>query len=496
METQHAGTRSKRIVFFVNILSAIVFFFFGSCNSEDGKVEWPNEKDLLQKIIPVINTQDEDFKNIVKYSGSIYLFNEMSSECYKYQYTENFEKVKPFVVERAAYSLVALLMDNSSTNIDYEMSSSTRKNDTIKIVDIHKDIPDLVLASTTVRQTVTTPVELSSINRIVGAFHIELTDVPQDITEVEVIINGLYDMSDYQGQYGFTTGKAASKKFLLTKEGNVFLNKVTVFPSDININLLSVNFRVLRNGQSENFTTGLAGGILANQIASIKGKAEDILKNAQIPLQITYLPWENKSLIEDNIIVSDDLNKIWRSKLLPIGGKAGAGYDNFWASSSLVNEWSKLYDSYLYDGIKDIDHKDEYWGPDVAAEQSLSTIPGWYIDLGGLKQGITITYWNKFGGAGGQKIRTMEIFGSNSKEDYEGGNSNWMLISNFFSEKTLPSIDAGAEVSTGRILFDEGDTSYRYIKCAITSRVDNNGNVVMDSDVNVSEVEITVWTCK
>lgn len=34
------------------------------------------------------------------------------------------------------------------------------------------------------------------------------------------------------------------------------------------------------------------------------------------------------------------------------------------------------------------------------------------------------------------------------------------------------------------------------MKCEITSRVNADGNVVEDSDVNVAEVQITVWSCK
>lgn len=70
------------------------------------------------------------------------------------------------------------------------------------------------------------------------------------------------------------------------------------------------------------------------------------------------------------------------------------------------------------------------------------------------------------------------------------------LITTFTSDRTKPTEDAGAEVTTGRIEFDKGNATYRYVKCEITSRVDADGNVVEDSDVNVAEVQITVWSCK
>ena len=136
---------------------------------------------------------------------------------------------------------------------------------------------------------------------------------------------------------------------------------------------------------------------------------------------------------------------------------------------------------------------DLYWGPDAVGEAEKGTVPSWYVDLGTGCQGITLTYWNKFGGKGGQKLRTMNIYGSNAPEDYRGGNESWTLITTFTSDRTKPTEDAGAEVTTGRIEFDKGNATYRYVKCEITSRVNADGNVVEDSDVNVAEVQITVW---
>ena len=209
--------------------------------------------------------------------------------------------------------------------------------------------------------------------------------------------------------------------------------------------------------------------------------------------------WDASVTIEDGFHTDDDLNRVWTSKELPISGAADPGYDNFWASSSFT-DWdsSVKYDSYLYDGILDDsdEHKDLYWAPDAVSEAERGTIPSWYVDLGGDYQGLTISYWNKFGGKGGQKVRTMNIYGSNLESDYGGGNDAWTLITTFTSDRTASTVDAGAEVSTGRIEFDGGNASYRYVKCEFTSRVDADGNVVEDSDVNVAEVRMSVWSCK
>ena len=45
------------------------------------------------------------------------------------------------------------------------------------------------------------------------------------------------------------------------------------------------------------------------------------------------------------------------------------------------------------------EHKDLYWGPDAVGEAEKGTVPSWYVDLGTGCQGITLTYWNKFGAA-------------------------------------------------------------------------------------------------
>ena len=90
----------------------------------------------------------------------------------------------------------------------------------------------------------------------------------------------------------------------------------------------------------------------------------------------------------------------------------------------------------------------------------------------------------------------MEIYASSLRSDYSGGESAWKLVGTFTSEFTLPTTDAGAMVTTGRIEFDGGASSYQYLKCVSTSRVSNTGAIIEDGDVNVAEVEIVAWNCK
>lgn len=111
---------------------------------------------------------------------------------------------------------------------------------------------------------------------------------------------------------------------------------------------------------------------------------------------------------------------------------------------------------------------------------------------------MTIDYWNKAGGKGGQKIKTMDIYASNTRADYGGGNADWVKIMTFTSDKTTPTTDAGAQVTTGKIAFSEdGSVSYQYVKCVMTSKVNTDGATITDVlDVNVGEVEVSYWEFK
>ena len=179
---------------------------------------------------------------------------------------------------------------------------------------------------------------------------------------------------------------------------------------------------------------------------------------------------------------------------LPISGSAAPGYDNFWASSDGGDSgWGETFWQYnLYDGNKT--DGSNYWCPD----EWDRTAPVWYIDLGAAKQGVTIDYWNKAGGKGGQKIKTMDIYASNTRADYGGGNADWVKIMTFTSDKTTPTTDAAAQVTTGKIAFSEdGSVSYQYVKCVMTSKVNPDGATITDVlDVNVGEVEVSYWEFK
>ena len=64
----------------------------------------------------------------------------------------------------------------------------------------------------------------------------------------------------------------------------------------------------------------------------------------------------------------------------------------------------------------------------------------------------------------------------------------------FTSDKTTPTTDAGAQVTTGKIAFSEdGSVSYQYVKCVMTSKVNPDGATITDVlDVNVGEVEVQI----
>ena len=481
------------------LLSVLVLSLFGSCDERKAKFDMPDEEELLWRIVPVLEPGEGDFDGVEQYGVTLYLFNELSSVCHKFQRASSFGDLTAFVVERASYSLVALLVERDVPYLSYEASMNATRNDEIVVTDMDAELPDLVLGTATVSQEVGTTFPITDLKRLVGALDLRLSDVPAEVDRIELDVEGLYDQVDLKGQYGFSTGNSVSKRIELERDGTSFFTRSVLMPSDASQQSVRLTFRLFRGDAEEDFVVRITGGIPADRVTRLSGRAEDILKSAELSLGWRYAPWDALQTIEDGFRTEDDLNRVWTSKPLPISGAADPGYDNFWASSSFT-DWdnSVKYDSYLYDGILDDsdEHKDLYWAPDAVAESENGTIPSWYVDLGEPCQGLTITYWNKFGGKGGQKIRTMNIYGSNLRSDYEGGNDDWRLITTFTSERTASTTDAGAEVSTGRIEFDSGNASFRYVKCEMTSRVDADGNVVADSDVNVAEVRMTVWSCK
>ena len=500
MKTQPVGKRGSRTGRLAGLLLAVfALLLSGACNEDRAKSDLPREESLLWTVSPVLTPVDEAFAGVEEYGVSLYLFNEMSSACYKFRHAGSFAELGSFVVERASYSLIALMASRDLPHISYEASSEATRNSVIAVTDMDGDIPDLVLGTAEISQEVGDAIPVSDLVRLVGTLEVRLTDVPADVDRIELVVNGLYDQVDFSGQYGFRTGSSVSKRIELQRDGSVFSAREVLFPSDQTSESVRMNFRLFRGADTEEFVVRVSGGIPADCVTRLEGRAEDLLKSAELSYGLTYAPWDASVTIEDGFQTDADLNKVWTSKALPVSGAADPGYDNFWASSSFTDwDGSVKYDSYLYDGIMDgsDEHKDLYWAPDAAAEAENGTTPSWYVNLGGSCQGVTITYWNKFGGKGGQKVRTMEIYGSNLRSDYEGGNDGWTLITTFTSDRTASTVDAGAEVTTGRIEFDGGNASYQYVKCAFTSRVDADGNVVGDSDVNVAEVKMTVWSCK
>lgn len=145
-------------------------------------------------------------RGLGEYGVSLYLFNDMSSDCYKYQHADSFGDLEPFVVEKAAYSLVALMMDRDVPHVFYEASDEAKKNTTVTVTDMNETIPDMVLGTASVSRNVGATVPVSDLQRLVGALNVRLTDVPNDVTAVELTVGDLYDRVDLTGQYDFSTG--------------------------------------------------------------------------------------------------------------------------------------------------------------------------------------------------------------------------------------------------------------------------------------------------
>lgn len=469
---------------------------FISCNEDAARPDRPSEDEHLWTITPQLTDVQKEFEGIDQYGVSLYLFNEMSSNCNMHQYARSFADIEPFVVERASYSLVAFMMDYDALNILYENSKNAHINDDIVVTDFEQEIPDMVLTSVPVKNLEDNTVSLKNFNRLVGKLDISLNNADESIASIEVNVGNLYDRVSFKGIYSCSDDRPSNKNIKLTKDGNRFTCSTVLMPSLKETSKVPLVFTVIDDNNATQYNVSLEGRIVEGKIVSLNGDCSDILQKGELTTEIHYTEWNNSVTIEDGFKIEGNTDKEWIRKDLPIGGSDS--FNNFYASSSLINDWAKCYDSYLYDGIKDAsdEHKDMYWAPDCNYEAESKTIPCWYLDMGNEYQGISITYWNKFGGAGGQKINTMNIYGSNLESDYQAGNDSWTLITTFTSDKTKPQVDAGAEVNTGRIEFSEGNTSFRYIKCEFTSRIDNKGNKIEDSDVNVSEVKFVVWNCR
>lgn len=457
------------------------FVSLQSCG--ESTVNWPDEEDLTWKINPVLPSDVDGFDGLGDYRVTLYMFNNMTGECLDIQSSSSFGGLKPMVVEKASYDLRALMTDGPSLNLDYDATTAARRNQVIRVRDIASPVPDIVVGKTIVQQDVKGDVVLSELDRLVGRLEISLIEVPADVSSISVEMDGFYDCVNLDGDYSMSGEEPLKKTLELVRDGSVWKADEILFPSVPSASGLTLKFLVSGASGTDSYLVNFEEGIVAGKVASLVAKAGEILTKGSLSMSFTYSGWNGEKTIEDDLDLKKDP---WYSTPLKIGGSGS--YDNFWASSSLEGQ----YDSYLYDGVKDEEHKEEYWCPDV----SWDNRPTWRINLGSPREGVTVTWWNKFGGAGGQKIRTMEIYASSLRSDYSGGESAWKLVGTFTSEFTLPTTDAGAMVTTGRIEFDGGASSYQYLKCVSTSRVSNTGAIIEDGDVNVAEVEIVAWNCK
>ncbi len=398
-----------------------------------------------------------------------------------------------FSVEPGTYTVYASAA-NSETNLTFTgiEASKAIADARIKVTDMTAQIPELMVGKSAAvavsDQGGTASVELK---RVVASVEVSVSGLSAiDANTITLTIGNMYDQVDLDGNLSKSGAAFASKVITLTKNtaSGVYEGNAIVMPTDVEASAVVFTYNI--NGTNYSGTPKVDGAALAKIAANGKYTlATTITTSGTKPVSLTssvsYKAWDASVVLADSFTIAEETpEKTWTSAALPIGGKAN-GCDNFWASSSLEGQ----SDSNLFDGVKD----GGYWGPDV----SWDGTPTWYIKLGKSCEGIAIDYWNKSGGAGGQKIKTMDIYGSNLEGDYGGGNTSWVKITTFTSDKTTPTTDAGVQVSTGKIAFStDGTTSYQYIKCVMTSRVSNTGESIADGDVNVGEVEVTTWSYK
>ena len=79
------------------LLPALTLVLLCSCDEDKAKSERPEEGDQLWKIVPVLASESDGFEGLGEYGVSLYLFNDMSSDCYKYQHADSFGDLEPFV---------------------------------------------------------------------------------------------------------------------------------------------------------------------------------------------------------------------------------------------------------------------------------------------------------------------------------------------------------------------------------------------------------------
>lgn len=64
------------------LLPALTLVLLCSCDEDKAKSERPEEGDQLWKIVPVLASESDGFEGLGEYGVSLYLFNDMSSDCY------------------------------------------------------------------------------------------------------------------------------------------------------------------------------------------------------------------------------------------------------------------------------------------------------------------------------------------------------------------------------------------------------------------------------
>ena len=405
--------------------------------------------------------------------------------------------LEAFSVEPGEYTTYATAASDE-TNLTFSGISVSDEitSARIKITDMGTQIPDLLIGKSA---PVTVGVEGGTANilltRVVAALDIAVSGLETvEAASITLTIKNMYDQVDWDGTPLKSGSEFASKTINLAKnaEGK-FVGNAIVMPTDTEAGQLSLVYNV--NGTV--YASSPNGKIEANGKYELKTTVESGSTPTMVQLQsvVTYAAWNTTviNLSDSFTLTEEPTEKQWTGPTpLAIGGAPSP--DNFWASSDAGGtEWGESYfQTNLFDGNKT--DGANYWCP---ANWDYST-PTWYIDLGEPKEGVTIDYWNKAGGKGGQKIKTMDIYASTDKADYQGGNTNWVLIKTFTSDKTTATVDAGAQVSTGQIKFaEDGNTSFQYVKCVVTSKVDpNNVTNTEQLDVNVGEVEISTWSYK
>lgn len=405
----------------------------------------------------------------------------------------NAAALTPFSVEPGTYSVYATAAsDEANLTFSGIDKSGSITSSRIKIKDMTAQIPEILVGNSdpvTVGEVdATANIELK---RVIASVNVTLNGLETlDATSITLTINNMYDQVSLDGAPSKSGAAFVSKSLTLTKNASgKFVGNAIVLPTDANATALSLVYDI--NGTK--YESAPKGKIEANNHYSLTTNVDGATASTyKLTSVATYAQW-NSELVSLSDSFNTTAEKAWVGPTaLPYS--SGGTYNNFWATSDGGDPGygESYWATNLYDGNKA--DGSNYWAPaswDVAA-------PKWYIDLGAAKQGLTITYWNKAGGKGGQKIRTFDIFGSNAKDDYNKKTSTWTKIMTFTSDKTTPTTDAGAEVTTGQIKFaEDGSLSYQYILCTFTSKVSNTGEVVTDNlDVNVGELELATWEYK